>query len=311
MTRGAGLTSGWPGALDVAVAATLWGTAGTVQELALPTASPVSVAGVRSLAAGVILVLVALRNPTARASLATTVRTGGWPLIGATLAMTVFQACYLLGIRTAGVALGTLVALGSSPAWAGLLALLAGRWPSRRWVVASAIAVAGLIALVGGDTGAGSIRGVVLAATAGAAYAAYATASARLTVTDRSAVVAVVFTVCGLVLLPSVVLSGVPGDVPAVLGLAWLAIGTTVVAYRLLLRGLRGSRAVDAPTATTLSLLEPLTATLLAVTVVGERLTITGVLGVLGLVVGVLLASRPDLATAPAPSIPRDRPDRT
>lgn len=311
MTRRTDRPAGLPGALDVAFAATLWGTAGTVQELALPTASPVSVAAVRCLAAGVILVLVALRNPTARASLVTTIRTGGWPLVGATLAMTVFQAVYLLGIRTAGVALGTLVALGSSPAWAGLLALLAGRPPTRRWVVASLLAVAGLAALVGGDTGGGSVRGVALAATAGAAYAGYATASARLRVADRAAVVAVVFTVCGLVLLPAVVVAGIPGDVRALLGLAWLAIGTTVVAYRLFLRGLRGARRVDAPTATTLSLLEPLTATLLAVTLVGERLTVTGAFGVVGLVVGVLVASRPDPAPRPPPSITRDRPDRT
>lgn len=310
-TRAAGRTNGPPGALDVAFAAVLWGTAGTVQELALPAASPVSVAAVRCLTAGLILVLVALRNPTARASLVATVRTGGRPLIGATLAMTVFQANYLLGIRTAGVALGTLVALGSSPAWAGLLALLAGRRPSGRWALASVLAVAGLVALVGADTGAASVRGVALAATAGAAYAAYATASARLRVTDRSAVVAVVFTVCGLVLLPSVAVAGIPGDVPAILGLAWLAIATTVVAYRLFLRGLRGARAVDAPTATTLSLLEPLTATLLAVTVVHERLTVTGVLGVVALVVGVLVASRPDPSSRPPPSIARDRPDRT
>lgn len=279
-----------PGALDVAMAAALWGTAGTVQELALPDASPVAVAAVRCLLAGALLVALALPRPAARVSLLVTVRDGGWPLLAATVAMTVFQATYLLGIRTAGVAVGTLVALGSSPAWAGLFALIAGRRPSRRWALATVIAVAGLFALVGADTGRATAGGVALAAAAGAAYAAYATASARLRVTDRAAVVAVVFTVCGLALAPTVVAAGVPLDVRAVVGLAWLALGTTVVPYRLLLRGLLG---VDAPTATTLSLLEPLTATLLAVTLVGEQLTAVGALGVAGLVVGVVVASRP------------------
>jgi drug/metabolite transporter, DME family len=278
------------GALDVAVAAALWGTAGTVQELALPTASPVAVASVRCLLAGVVLVALATPDAVARASLRATVRTGGWPLLGATLAMTVFQACYLLGIRTAGVALGTLVALGSAPAWAGILALASGHRPSRGWVVGTVVAVVGLLALVGADTGAAPLGGVLLAATAGAAYAAYATASAHLRSADRAAVVTVVFTVCGLVLAPAVVATGIPLDGRALLGLAWLAVATTVVPYRLFLRGLPG---VGAPTATTLSLLEPLTATLLAVSLVGERLGVLGGVGVVVLTVGVLLASRP------------------
>jgi drug/metabolite transporter, DME family len=278
------------GAPDVALAAALWGTAGTAQELFLPTASPVAVASVRCLLAGAVLLLLIAPRATARASLATTVRTGGWPLVLATLAITVFQACYLLGIRTAGVALGTLVALGSAPAWAGLLALLLRRAPSRRWALATLLAVLGLGALVGADTGGAPVHGVLLAATAGAAYAGYTTASARLRTDDRAGVVAFVFTVCGLVLAPAVLVAPVPLDLPAVGGLAWLALATTVVPYRVFLRGLRS---VDAPTATTLSLLEPLTATLLAVVLVGERLTGVGVLGIVGLVAGVILASRP------------------
>lgn len=297
MTRGAvgGIR---PGAPDVALAAALWGTAGTAQELLLPTASPVAVAAVRCLLAGAVLLLSIVPRTSARASLVVTVRTGGWPLVLATVALTIFQASYLLGIRTAGVALGTLVALGSAPAWAGLFALLLRRRPTRRWASATAVAVAGLVALVGADTGGATVRGVALAATAGAAYAGYTTASARLRSDDRAAVVAVVFTACGVVLTPAVVVAPVPLDLGAVAGLAWLAVATTVVPYRVFLRGLR---TVDAPTATTLSLLEPLTATLLAVSLVGERLTAVGALGITALVTGVLLASRPGGGTAGPP----------
>ncbi len=273
----------------MALAAALWGTAGTVQELLLPTAAPVAVAAVRCLAAGVILLLMAAPRPAARASLVHTVRTGGRPLLVATIAMTAFQACYLLGIRTAGVAVGTLVALGSAPVWAGVLALLLRRRPSRRWVLATVLAVAGLVALVGADPQGAAAFGVVLAGVAGLGYAAYATASARLTVLDRAAVIVVVFTSCGLFLLPALLSAGVPLDLGGLVGLAWLTVGTTVLPYQLLLRGLKG---VDAPTATTLSLLEPLTATLLAVTLVDERLTPVSVVGVVALAVGVLVAGR-------------------
>jgi drug/metabolite transporter, DME family len=292
------------GAAEVAGAAALWGTAGTAQELLLPTAPPVAVAAIRCLVGGGVLLLIAL-GPSRRASLVTTVRHGGAPLWAATAAMTVFQACYLLGIRTAGVALGTLVALGSAPAWAGILAAATGRRPSTRWVAATVLAVAGLALLVRADTGAAPASGVALAAVAGAAYGTYTTTSSRLRVTDRGAVVAITFTVCGLVLSPAIaVTGGIPVDVDAVVGLAWLAVATTIVAYRLFLRGLTH---LDAPAATTLSLVEPLTATLLAVTIVGEDLTALGVTGVVALLVGVAAASRPD-AARPVGHLASDRP---
>ncbi|MEX1162996.1 MAG: DMT family transporter [Nitriliruptor sp.] len=293
MTRAAG--SG-RGPLDIAAAAVLWGTAGATQELLLPTAAPVAVAAYRCLLGGGVLLAWVLRAPR-RDSLVATVRGGGWPLTTAPLAMTVFQATYLLGIRTAGVAIGTLVALGSAPAWAGFLALLSGRRPGGRWLVATLVAVAGLAALVGADASGVTVGGVALAATAGAAYALYATASARLTVPDRVSVVAVVFTTCGLLLLPAALGSvGVGTTVEEVGGLLWLAVGTTVVAYVLFLRGLVR---VDAPTATTLSLLEPLTAAALAFTLVGERTTWVGAAGVVALSAGVVIAGRSGPARAP------------
>ncbi|MEX1176854.1 MAG: DMT family transporter [Nitriliruptor sp.] len=286
------------GPLDVAAAAVLWGTAGTTQELLLPAAAPVAVAAFRCLLGGGALLVLVL-TPARRGVLAATVRGGGWPLWTATVAMTVFQATYLLGIRTAGVAVGTLVALGSAPAWAGLMALVAGERPRRRWSLATVVAVAGLAALVGADAGDATVTGTAIAACAGAAYALYATASARLTVTDRVGVVAVVFTACGLLLLPAAVLGGgVSGSASELVGLLWLAVGTTVAAYLLFLRGLL---TVHAPAATTLSLLEPLTAALLAFTLVGERTTWLGALGMVALVVGVVLAAgdRPRRRVAP------------
>jgi drug/metabolite transporter, DME family len=277
------------GARDVGLAAVLWGTAGTAQELWLPTSSPVAVAGVRCLLGGGVLLLVAL-TPSRRAALVEVLRFGGRPLWASAAAMTVFQAFYLLGIRTAGVALGTLVALGSAPAWAGLLARLGGRRPSVRWFVATVVAVVGLAALVLADQGPTRLEGIAPAAIAGFAYASYTTASAHLGGLERGAVVATVFTVCGLALLPAtIVTGGIPIAPEPLLGVLWLAVGTTIVAYRRFLAGLRH---LDAPTATTLSLLEPLTATVLAVTLVGERLTWLGVVGVLLLLAGVVGASR-------------------
>ncbi|MGC2003503.1 EamA family transporter, partial [Trebonia sp.] len=86
------------------------------------------------------------------------------------------------------------------------------------------------------------------------------------------------FTFGGLVLLPFAAVSGLafrPG--PAAIGLL-IALGTgpTAAAYTLYFRGLRGA---PAGTAALIALLEPLTATLLAALLLGDRLSLPGMAG--------------------------------
>ena len=272
-------------------AATLWGTIGTAQELGAPTAAPATVAAVRSLGGGAVLLLVLLALGR-RARIHSAVTGAPWAVAGAAAAITVFQLGYLTGVRAVGVALGTLIAIGTAPAWAGLFAVLAGRRPGLRWALATVATVAGAAVLLvdGGAGDAGQdpgTAGIVAGLVAGAAYGAYTTVSVRLITAgaDGSSAVALTFTGSGLLLLPVLVV----GDLSWVAtpaGLAttsWLTIGTTAVGYVLFARGLSS---LDAPTVTTLTLAEPLAATLLAVVVVGERLTPTGWLGAGLLIVG-------------------------
>lgn len=296
-------------ALAVITAAALWGTVGAAQELGTPTAAPATVAAARSLLGGFALAALLLVGRR-RADLAEVLRRAALPTFGAAVAITVFMLAYLAGIRATGVAIGTLVAIGSAPAFAGLLSLLRGRPPGRRWVVGTAATVAGAAALVlpGRADDEVSVLGVVLGLVAGLAYASYATVTKI--VLDRAvsgpAVMGVVFATSGLLLAPVLVV----GDLSWVttpsgaLTVVWLAFGTTVVAYLLFARGLAR---IDAATATTLTLAEPLTAALLAVTVVGERLGGWAVVGALALTAGLVLAalpSRPVAVRAEAPSPP-------
>lgn len=280
----------------VLAAAVLWGTAGAAQELAVPEASPLAVAMVRSWVGGLVLLAVALaRGRDTLRSLRP--HAGGVGV--AAVAILVFQVGYLGGIRTAGVAVGTLVAIGSAPAWAGLLATLGGRRPTARWWAATALAVLGLVALISPAGGSVHVAGVAMAAVAGAGYAVYVTATAGFVGrVDRVALIAVIFTGCGVLLVPlpaARILGTLDGT--ALFGFAWLAFATIVLAYLLFTAGLRGG--VDAPTATTVTLAEPLTATLLAVTLVSERLSPLMALGVVTLLAGLALAARAP-ATAPA-----------
>jgi DME family drug/metabolite transporter len=111
------------------------------------------------------------------------------------------------------------------------------------------------------------------------------------------------FTFGGLVLLPFAAVSGLafrPG--PAAIGLL-IALGTgpTAVAYTLYFRGLRGA---PAGTAALLALLEPLTATLLAALLLGDRLSLPGMAGAALLLAAVVATA---LRGSPVTAGPRRR----
>jgi drug/metabolite transporter, DME family len=289
-------------AASVLAAAVLWGTIGTAQELGAPDAAPPTVAALRSLTGGMLLVFVVVSARRWHQLVAVLRRTPGAFAL-ATLAITTFQLGYFAGIRLGGVAIGTLVAIGSSPAFAGLFAWALGRSPGRRWVVGTTATVAGAAALLlgGGTTGTTPV-GLAASLLAGAAFATYALASKRLLERGMAGipVMAAVFSTSGLLLLPAVLV----GDVgwvttaPGAGAIAWMAIAGTAAAYTLFARGLDG---VDAPTATTLSLAEPLTAALLAVTVVGERLVGWSAVGAALLVGGLVVVTVGPRASARSP----------
>ncbi|MCP3977140.1 MAG: EamA family transporter, partial [bacterium] len=172
-----------------------------------------------------------------------------------------------------GVVLGTIVAIGSAPVFAGLLAWGYDRAaPTRLWFGATLVAIAGvgLLVAAGRDLGI-SADGIALALGAGAAYATYVIAARQF---SRSGNVigstAIIFAIAAVLLLPLLATSdigwvGSTGGAAAVLHLGVLA---TAVAYLLFATGLESTRST---TATTLSLGEPVTAALLGVLAVGER----------------------------------------
>jgi DME family drug/metabolite transporter len=134
--------------------------------------------------------------------------------------------------------------------------------------------------------------GVLLALAAGLAYAGYAVASKGL-LEDHppDAVTAVVFCLAALLLAPILLWADLrwlvqPRGLAAALHLGLVA---TAVAYTLFARGLR---VLPVATAVSLSLAEPLTAALLGIIVLGERLTMVAVLGA-----GLMLAGLVTLAT--------------
>jgi DME family drug/metabolite transporter len=220
--------------------------------------------------------------------------------IGA-LAIAGYQVCFFSAVRLTGVAIGTVVAIGSGPVFAGLISALTGAArPSARWVIATAVAITGCTVLLAGGRAAGAVPGGAgLALLAGLCYACYAVAAGRLIAAGSAgrAVMATMFGGGGLLLLP-VLLAGHPGWLLSVRGVAVigeLSVFATAVAY--LLYGL-GLRSVQVPVAVTLGLTEPAVAALLAVAVLGERLTARAVAGLLLVGFALVLLAIPRRACA-------------
>src|SRR6266511_2266974 len=279
------------GAGLVLAAAVLWGTTGTARALAPAGTSPLSVGAVRIAVGGAALVVMARLRGELR-------RGGTWPL--GTVAVAGYQLAFFSAVARTGVAVGTMVAIGSAPPLAGLLAWVTrAEPPGRRGYGATALAVAGggLLA-VAGQPVRFSPGGVALAIGAGAAYAVVAVAAKDLLAGHGQVeVMAALFAGGALLLVPVAVLAplgwlATPRGALVALHLGLLA---TAAAYALFAAGLR--RMTMATTAT-ISLTEPLTTAALSVALLGERLTAAGLAG------AALL-----LARAPTPATPR-RPRR-
>lgn len=267
-------------------AAVLWGTTGTAQALAPEGAEPAAVGAVRLAIGGGALLLLAWARGVLRGG-------GRWPFIETSLAagsMAAYQVFFFAAVARTGVAVGTVVAIGSAPILAGLMGLLVrAEHPGRRWMAATVLAIVGCgLLITAGSSLSVDVLGVLLALGAGASYAVYAVSSKGL-LEGRApdAVMAVVFSV-GALLLSPLLLTADLGWLTHVRGMGaalHLGLVATAAAYALFARGLS---AVPVATAVTLSLAEPLTAGTLGVLLLGERLTALATLGV-GLLLGGLL----------------------
>ncbi len=241
----------------------------------------------------VILALARRRRGTSRLQGSTGI------LMLAAVCVVTHQVAFFAGVRELGIAVGTILTLGSAPLFAGMASVaLARHLPSTRWIATTSLAILGLVLVLRPDQSV--VRapiGVLLALSAGLTFGLYTVLVKELLVRGvrRLDTVAVPFAIGGLVSVPLLVIGLGDGRaqlllVPSnLLVVAWLAVGATAGAYLLFIAGLGG---VPAATAATLALAEPLTATLLGVTVFGERLGRVAVLGALVVAVALLLTAR-------------------
>jgi drug/metabolite transporter, DME family len=307
------------GIVFVLVAALLWGTTGTAAAMA-PGVGPLAI-GAAAMGIGGLLQAAAASRVlfTHRGGLTAEWRT----VMMSAGAVAVFPLAFYSSMRLAGVAAGTVVSIGSAPPAAAVIERIVDHQPlSRGWALGTTAGVSGVLALLShpGEPGpatttvaAQPVLGIALGLLAGFTYALYSWGAARVMrygLPSRP-VMGAVFGLGGILLLPVLALTGAPiitsGSHLAVA--AYLAIVPMFLGYILFGHGLAS---VAASTATTVSLLEPAVAALLAVIVLREHLPPTGWLGL-----GLLFASLVITATSTRPTAtsrlgnrPAEAPDR-
>ncbi|NNJ10883.1 EamA family transporter [Chloroflexales bacterium ZM16-3] len=275
----------------IAGAALIWGTIGVAVSLLyrLAPADPLGVGFLRLLISAPTLLIM------------------GWVIVGSGflrvrrgdlgtmalmgVAFATYQVCYFAAIPRLGVAAAVMINICSVPILTALLSrVFLGERLSRIALLAMGGAVLGTAMLVGGAPEsrdlANTLTGATLALGAGLSYSI-------VTMTSRAVApyyhplqpIAFAFSLGALLLAPMALTSGLHLAYPAAGWglLLYLGLVPTAAAYVLYLRGMSST---PATVAATLTLLEPLGSTLLAVLFLGEHLAPLALLGA-----GLLLAS--------------------
>ncbi|KUJ54046.1 EamA family transporter [Streptomyces sp. NPDC093228] len=291
------------GLVYLIVAGAAWGTAGAAASLVYRTSDmgPVALSFWRCATGLVLLAAVRLVRPRTRAAGFEPLRRKALRAVATGAGLAVFQTAYFGAVSATGLAVATVVTLGAGPVLIALGARLTmGERLGRGGTTAVAGALAGLGVLVLGGGGT-TVRpwGVLLALVSAAGYSAMTLLTrwwGRDGGADAFGTTVSAFAVTSLCLLPFALIEGLvphtaqPGSLVCLVG--YIAAVPTALAYALYFAG---ASVVRSATVSVIMLLEPVSAAVLAVALLGERLTAATLVGT-----ALMLGSVAGLATAEA-----------
>ena len=283
---------GWSGLIYLCAAGVVWGTIGPAVDIVhdRSSLSVLTIGAYRAMAAVAVLALAATVTRLWSACLALLREHGRRVVLTGVLAAT-FQLLFFVAVVANGVSVTTVVTLGFAPVMLLVVASArAGRPPALSEALTVGTAVLGLLLV--STTGSGDAHatlsgwGLLAALGSGAAYALSAEVGGALTKAhDALAVTTCTTFVVAAVLVPGglgiALLRGqsmTTTDAESWALVVYLGVVTMAFAYVLLYAGLRSTPSGTAVVAT---LLEPVTAVLIAVLFLGETLSVAGALGCL------------------------------
>lgn len=262
----------------VLLGAILWGTTGTAQTFLPDNAHPFIISAGRSTVGGfsLLIIMVLWRK----------IKFKTWPwkeTVYAAICIALFQLLFFSSVKLTGVAIASVVAIGSAPVFSGIIEWLFLKLrPSRIWVISTLFAIVGCLFLFlnKGEITINPI-GIMYSLIAGMIFALYTISSKSLLEKEEAIpAVAMTFSVSALLLMPFFFIYDVSwlkeaGNIGIIF---YLGLATTSIAYVLYARGLNK---IPSSSALTLSLAEPTTAAILGVFIVGENLSTMSWIGIL------------------------------
>lgn len=289
---------GIKGLLAIVLASLLWGTTG-VSASHTTNLSPLAIGAFTMGVGGIMLLLAARKNLVQDYSI---FRQHPTLVIFGALSVAIYPLAFYSSMVFAGVAIGTMVSIASAPLFAAILERLFSKKPiSMQWFISFLLGALGIIFLALGKAPINEISesssmmpfiGIALGLVAGLTYAGYSWVAKQLidTGVNSKSALAIQFGGAAMLLLPSLWFTGDnlftnQLNISIVL---YMAIVPMFIGYLLFGFGLR---TISASNATLITLIEPLSATLLAIIIVGERFLSIGWFGMLLICLCLLLQS--------------------
>jgi len=286
--------------LAVLAAATLFGTTGTALAKGPEGIEALSAGSLRLLIGGAALCIVGrsalfgdIRRLRHRSF--STVVLGG-------LTVAAYQLGFFWATETTGVALATVVTIGSSPLVSRMIGSVRRRPAPDRWWIASALGlILGLVLLVLGSANGTAVEfdplGVLAAVLAGASYAAYTEVGSVMMFHGwhPTSAMAAMFLSAGLVTTPILLVRDLSwvGSLAGLTIIGYLSLITLTLAYIWFGWGLHS---LAPTTVVMLTMFEPVVASLLAIVVLDETLSALSWIGIVFVLIGLVvvgLRSRP------------------
>ena len=215
-------------------------------------------------------------------------------LVGGTGAA-LFFPLFILAFQLTGVGVASVVSIGVAPIFVGLIAWIALKQPpGKQWAYGTLVAVTGVVALnwpSGENTV--NVLGIGFALAAAFGYSMQATGMGMISKRHTPfQCVAPMFTIGALLQAP---LSygkdfSFLQDPVLLLGALYGGIVTVALAYAFFIYGIAR---IGAATAVTVGLMEPLTASILGVVLLGETVSAVGLIGSVLILAGLVVVSRP------------------